>query len=226
MTAASESRAVAPAKPSDSSGCRSRVQEEERARRSEHQRTSSEISRECGLVQGKSETRGEGHRVATLYLPPEMGSKLLWRRSAAAAGLYASGAFGILGTVVAARVFGLREFGLYATVMVATGFFQTMLDLTVEESLMKYGFRYSTAEELGPAPPVVRARAPAQARRRHARGRGAARARAVRRPDLRRRRPRLAARARVGAAARSGAGERRRNRASCCAVATTSVAGC
>jgi O-antigen/teichoic acid export membrane protein len=85
----------------------------------------------------------------TLYLPSEMGSKLLWRRSAAAAGLYASGAFGILGTVVAARVFGLREFGLYATVMVATGFFQTMLDLTVEESLIKYGFRYATAEDWG-----------------------------------------------------------------------------
>ena len=78
-----------------------------------------------------------------------MGSKLHWRRSAAAAGLYASGAFGILGTVVAARVFDLREFGLYATVMVATGFFQTMLDLTVEESLIKYGFRYATAEDWG-----------------------------------------------------------------------------
>ena len=78
-----------------------------------------------------------------------MGSKLHWRRSAAAAGLYASGAFGILGTVVAARVFRPREFGLYATVMVATGFFQTMLDLTVEESLIKYGFRYATAEDWG-----------------------------------------------------------------------------
>lgn len=78
-----------------------------------------------------------------------MGSKLFWRRSAAAAGLYASGAFGILATVVAARVLGIREFGLYATVMVATGFFQTMLDLTVEESLMKYGFRYSTAGDWG-----------------------------------------------------------------------------
>jgi O-antigen/teichoic acid export membrane protein len=88
-------------------------------------------------------------RVATLYLRPKMGSKLHWRRSAAAAGLYASGAFGILGTIVAARVLGVRDFGLYATVMVATGFFQTMLDLTVEESLMKYGFRYATAEEWG-----------------------------------------------------------------------------
>jgi len=34
-------------------------------------------------------------------------------------------------------------------VLVATGFFQSLLDLTVEESLTKYGFRYSTAEQWG-----------------------------------------------------------------------------
>ena len=33
--------------------------------------------------------------------------------------------------------------------MVATGFFQTLLDLTVEEALIKYGFRYATAEDWG-----------------------------------------------------------------------------
>jgi len=78
-----------------------------------------------------------------------MGSRLIWRRSATAVGLYTSTLLGILGTVVAARVFSLGEFGLYATVLVATGFFQSLLDLTVEESLTKYGFRYSTAEEWG-----------------------------------------------------------------------------
>jgi O-antigen/teichoic acid export membrane protein len=78
-----------------------------------------------------------------------MGSRLLWRRSATAVGLYASTTFGILGTIVAARVFSLREFGLYATVMVVTGFFQSLLDLTVEESLTKYGFRYAAAEDWG-----------------------------------------------------------------------------
>lgn len=78
-----------------------------------------------------------------------MGSRLLWRRAATAAGLYTAVAFGILGTVVAARSFTLLEFGLYATVMAATGFFQSLLDLTVEESLTKYGFRYATAEEWG-----------------------------------------------------------------------------
>lgn len=74
-----------------------------------------------------------------------MGSRLLWRRSTAAAGLYASAALGILATVVAARALGLEEFGRFATVVAAAGFFQVLLDLTVEESLTKYGFRYATA---------------------------------------------------------------------------------
>jgi O-antigen/teichoic acid export membrane protein len=74
---------------------------------------------------------------------------LLWRRSATAGGLYLAVAFGILGTIVAARRLGLDDFGLYATVMAAAGFFQTLLDLTVEESLTKYGFRYVAAEDWG-----------------------------------------------------------------------------
>jgi O-antigen/teichoic acid export membrane protein len=78
-----------------------------------------------------------------------MDSRLLWRRSATAVGLYSAMLFGILGTVFAARTFSLVEFGLYATVMAATGFFQSLLDLTVEESLTKYGFRYVTAEDWG-----------------------------------------------------------------------------
>ena len=78
-----------------------------------------------------------------------MRSGLLWRRSATAGGLYLAVAFGILGTIVAARRLGLDDFGLYATVMAAAGFFQTLLDLTVEESLTKYGFRYVAAEDWG-----------------------------------------------------------------------------
>jgi O-antigen/teichoic acid export membrane protein len=74
---------------------------------------------------------------------------VLWRRSATAGGLYLAVAFGILGTIVAARRLGLGDFGLYATVMAAAGFFQTLLDLTVEESLTKYGFRYVAAEDWG-----------------------------------------------------------------------------
>jgi O-antigen/teichoic acid export membrane protein len=78
-----------------------------------------------------------------------MGSRLFWRRSATAVGLYSAVLLGILATVVAARSFTLLEFGLYATVLAATGFVQSLLDLTVEESLTKYGFRYATAEDWG-----------------------------------------------------------------------------
>jgi O-antigen/teichoic acid export membrane protein len=78
-----------------------------------------------------------------------MGSRLHWRRSVTAAGLYGSTVLGVLGTVVAARAFSKEDFGLFATVFVAAGFFQVLLDLTVEESLAKYGFRYSVAEDYG-----------------------------------------------------------------------------
>lgn len=78
-----------------------------------------------------------------------MGTPLLWRRSATAAGLYASVALGILATVVAARVLGLDDFGLYATALAAASFLQVLLDLTVEDALTKYGFRYAAAEEWG-----------------------------------------------------------------------------
>jgi len=78
-----------------------------------------------------------------------MASRLLWRRSATAAWIYAAVACGILGTVVAARVLGLQDFGVFATALAAVGFFQVLLDLTVEESLTKYGFRYVAAEDWG-----------------------------------------------------------------------------
>ena len=78
-----------------------------------------------------------------------MAPRLLWRRSATAAGLYTSTAFGLLGTLVAANSLSRVEFGVLATALVAAGFFQVLLDLTVEESLTKYGFRYSEAREWG-----------------------------------------------------------------------------
>jgi len=78
-----------------------------------------------------------------------MNAGLLRRRSAAALFLYASVGFGILGTIVAARVLGLQEFGVFATALAAVGFFQILLDLTVEESLTKYGFRYVSSEDWG-----------------------------------------------------------------------------
>ncbi len=78
-----------------------------------------------------------------------MSSRLFRRRSATAAWIYASVAFGILGTIVAARALGLEEFGVFATALAAVGFFQTLLDLTVEESLTKYGFRYVASGDWG-----------------------------------------------------------------------------
>lgn len=78
-----------------------------------------------------------------------MSSRLLRRRSATAAWIYVAVLFGILGTIVAARVLGLEEFGVFATALAAVGFFQTLVDLTVEESLTKYGFRYVASEDWG-----------------------------------------------------------------------------
>src|ERR1051326_1769246 len=78
-----------------------------------------------------------------------MGSRLLWRRTATAVGIYAAAVLGFLGQLLAARALGPQEFGLLAIVFASTGFFQSFLDLTVEEALIKYGFRYSTAEEWG-----------------------------------------------------------------------------
>ena len=77
-------------------------------------------------------------------------SRLFVRRSATAVGIYLSVALGFLATVVAGREMNsLREFGDYSTVIFATGFFQALFDLTVEEALVKYGFRYVAREDWG-----------------------------------------------------------------------------
>ncbi len=78
-----------------------------------------------------------------------MRSRLFLRRSTAAAGIYSSAVLGFLATVVAAHRFSTTTFGLYALVMASAGFFQSLLDLTVEEALVKYGFRYTTRQEWG-----------------------------------------------------------------------------
>ncbi|HEY5057727.1 MAG TPA: hypothetical protein VII51_01805 [Gaiellaceae bacterium] len=77
-------------------------------------------------------------------------SRLLVRRSLTGVGLYGSVALGLLATVVASHVFpSTRTFGDYTTVIYATSFFQSFFDLTVEEALVKYGFRYVTREDWG-----------------------------------------------------------------------------
>ena len=77
-------------------------------------------------------------------------SRLLVRRSLTAVGIYSSVALGFLATVVAARQFDSKVvFGLYTIVISASGFFQILLDLTVEEAVVKYGFRYVAREDWG-----------------------------------------------------------------------------
>ena len=71
------------------------------------------------------------------------------RRLATAVGLYAAVAFGLLASVVAFRLLGKHDFGLFATVVAAAALFESLLDLTVEESLTKYGFRYIATEDWG-----------------------------------------------------------------------------
>ena len=78
-----------------------------------------------------------------------MRSRLLWRRSATAAGLYVSVGLGLLGTIVAARVLGVDDFGLWVTALATASFLQMLLDLTVEETLTKIGFRYVVQEDWG-----------------------------------------------------------------------------
>jgi hypothetical protein len=70
---------------------------------------------------------------------------LVWRRSAAAAGIYLSIGFGFLATVLTKRQLDNVHFGLLSAVIVSASFFQTLLDFTAEEALIKYGFDYTTA---------------------------------------------------------------------------------
>ena len=71
------------------------------------------------------------------------------RRLATAAGLYSSVGLGLFATVVATWEFDRHEFGLFATALAAAALFESLLDLTVEESLTKYGFRYIAGTEWG-----------------------------------------------------------------------------
>lgn len=78
-----------------------------------------------------------------------MGSPVLWRRGSTAAGMYLSVLLGFLGTVVAVRGLGIYDFGLLSLVLAATAFVQLFADLTVDDALVKYGFRYASQERWG-----------------------------------------------------------------------------
>ena len=78
-----------------------------------------------------------------------MRSRVLWRRAATSAGVYGSALVGFLATVVAARELDRHDFGLLTLVMATTGFAQLLLDFTIDEALVKYGFRYIAREQFG-----------------------------------------------------------------------------
>jgi O-antigen/teichoic acid export membrane protein len=74
--------------------------------------------------------------------------RLLVRRSLTAVGIYSSVTLGFLATVVATRQFqSAQRFGDYATILFAVALFQSFFDLTVEEAVVKYGFRYVARED-------------------------------------------------------------------------------
>ncbi|HUG56101.1 MAG TPA: oligosaccharide flippase family protein [Candidatus Limnocylindrales bacterium] len=74
--------------------------------------------------------------------------RLFWRRSATAAGVYVSAALGFAATVAAARLLGPRDFGVFAIAIATAAFVQVLLDSTVEEAVVKYGFRYAKQDDL------------------------------------------------------------------------------
>jgi O-antigen/teichoic acid export membrane protein len=78
-----------------------------------------------------------------------MRSRVLWRRSATAIGAYLATVLGFLATVVATRELGVDEYAKLAAVLAATAFFQVLFDLTIEEALVKYGFRYTESQRWG-----------------------------------------------------------------------------
>jgi O-antigen/teichoic acid export membrane protein len=78
-----------------------------------------------------------------------MRSRVIWRRSATAIGTYAAAGIGFLTTVVATRELGLHDYAKFAAVFAAAVFFQQLLDLTIEEALVKFGFRYTESRSWG-----------------------------------------------------------------------------
>ena len=82
------------------------------------------------------------------YILVPMRSRVLRRRSATAR-VYSRRLSASLTTIVATRGLGVSDYAKFAAILAATGFFQVLLDLTVEDALVKYGFRYVETEQWG-----------------------------------------------------------------------------
>jgi O-antigen/teichoic acid export membrane protein len=83
-------------------------------------------------------------------------STRLRRRSGAAIGIYASAGLGIAGSLVVFRVLGPTDAGRFSIVIGAVSFFSLLVDLTSDEALVKYGFRYAAQDDWGRFHQVVR----------------------------------------------------------------------
>ena len=78
-----------------------------------------------------------------------MGSRVFRRRAATAVATYGATVLGIVTVAAATRLLGDYRFGLFAIVLAAVAFFQLLADSTVEEAVVKYGFRYVAEERWG-----------------------------------------------------------------------------
>jgi O-antigen/teichoic acid export membrane protein len=78
-----------------------------------------------------------------------MRSRVLRRRSATALGVYVATGLGLSTTIVATRGLGVEDYARFAAILAATTFFQVLLDLTAEDALVKYGFRYVETQRWG-----------------------------------------------------------------------------
>lgn len=78
-----------------------------------------------------------------------MAARVLRRRAVTAAALYAGTGAGLLATLVAVRSLGPERFGVFTLAISVAAFLQLLLDTTIEEAVVKYGFRYVATEQWG-----------------------------------------------------------------------------
>src|SRR4051812_38745857 len=78
-----------------------------------------------------------------------MRSRTLWRRAAAAGGVYGAAALGFAATLVAARVLSKDDFAEYAIVIATVGLLQLVFDVTADEAAVKFGYGYEQRGDWG-----------------------------------------------------------------------------
>ena len=78
-----------------------------------------------------------------------IGRSLLVRGSVTAAAMYGSTVLGVVGSIVALRVLRPDGAGRFSLAVGTAAFFQLLLELTSDEALIKFGFRYAEHEDWG-----------------------------------------------------------------------------